>query len=201
MQQALRRALGELMQQYADLTGKLPPNLGDADNAMRDALQALGAGHDSDAAAGEQKAIEALQKGGRSMSMQMAQQFGRGQGDEQGDDQGDDEGQDGSGDQAGNQDGDGYGGQQYGNDRGRGTRPWDVPHGRAERRADDRRDPLGRPLREGTSGSDESGDVQVPEKMEEARTRAIQEELRRRDADRTRPQPELEYLERLLKQF
>jgi hypothetical protein len=203
VQQALRRALGELMQQYADLTGKLPPNLGDADTAMRDAIQALGQGHDKDAAAGEQKAIEALQKGGRSMSMQMAQQFGRSQGGDEGDDQGDEDGQDGNGDQAGQQDGNGngYGGQQYGQDRGRGTRPWDAPRGHADRRADDRRDPLGRPLREGTSGSDESGDVQVPEKMEEARTRAIQEELRRRDADRTRPQPELDYIERLLKQF
>ena len=92
------------------------------------------------------------------------------------------------------------GGQQYGRDNGRGTRPWDA-YGRADRRADDRRDPLGRPLKEGTSGSDESGDVQVPEKMEEARTRAIQEELRRRDGDRSRPQPELDYIERLLRQF
>jgi hypothetical protein len=56
-------------------------------------------------------------------------------------------------------------------------------------------------LREGTSGADESGDVQVPEQMEEARTRAIQEELRRRGADRGRPQQELDYIDRLLRQF
>ena len=37
--------------------------------------------------------------------------------------------------------------------------------------------------------------------MEEARTRAIQEELRRRGADRTRPQPELDYIDRLLKAY
>jgi hypothetical protein len=37
--------------------------------------------------------------------------------------------------------------------------------------------------------------------MEQARTRAIQEELRRREAERTRPQPELDYIDRLLKQF
>jgi hypothetical protein len=37
--------------------------------------------------------------------------------------------------------------------------------------------------------------------MEEARTRALQDELRRRGAERTRPQPELDYIDRLLKPF
>jgi hypothetical protein len=37
--------------------------------------------------------------------------------------------------------------------------------------------------------------------MERARTRAIQEELRRREAERSRPQPELEYFDRLLRQY
>ena len=46
-----------------------------------------------------------------------------------------------------------------------------------------------------------AGDVQVPEQMEEARTRALQEELRRRGADRTRTQQELDYIDRLLRQF
>jgi uncharacterized protein (TIGR02302 family) len=198
VQQALRRALGELMQQYGDLTGEIPPNLGEADTAMRDAGQALAQRRDPLAAGAEQKAIEALQKGGRSMSMQMAQQFGRS--GEEGDD-GDDGDQDGTGDQAGpSQDGSQSGGRDYGRDDGRGTRPWDRGHS-VDRRADDRRDPLGRPLREGTSGADESGDVRVPEEAEEARTRAIQEELRRRDADRQRPKPELDYIERLLKRF
>ena len=50
-------------------------------------------------------------------------------------------------------------------------------------------------------GADESGDVRVPDQMEQARTREIQEELRRRGADRTRPQPELDYIDRLLKPF
>lgn len=198
VQQALRLAVGELMQQFGDLTGEVPANLGDADKAMRDAQQALGQSRDGPAASAEQKAIEALQKGGQSMSMQLAQQFGRspGQKGEEGD--GDD--QEGNSDQAGSgQDGEGDN-PQFGTGEGRGTRPWD-PRGRADRRADERRDPLGRPLKEGTSGTEESGDVQVPEKMEEARSRAIQEELRRRDSDRGRPQYELDYIERLLKQF
>ena len=198
VQQALRRAVGEVMQQYGDLTGEIPPNLGEADTAMRDAGQALSQGRDPAAAGAQQRAIEALQKGGRSMSMQMAQQFGR-SGQDEGD--GDEEGDQDSGDQAGSsQDGTQPGGRQYGRDDGRGTRPWDRSRG-ADRRADDRRDPLGRPLQEGTSGADESGDVRVPEEAEAARTRAIQDELRRRDANRGRPQPELDYIERLLRRF
>ncbi len=206
VQQALRRALGELMQQYGDLTGKIPPNLGEADGAMRDAGQALAQNSDVPAAAAELKAIEALQKGGRSMSQQMAQQFGRGQQGEGDQGEGEEgEGEDGQGQMAGDQPGDGpgQGGDPRGGTRngpGRGDRPWNGSRS-VDRRADDRRDPLGRPLHEGTSGTDESGDVQVPEQMEEARTRAIQDELRRRGAERTRPQPELDYIDRLLKQF
>jgi uncharacterized protein (TIGR02302 family) len=193
VQQALRRALGELMQQYGDLTGDVPSNLSEADTAMRDSVQALGQSHDQAAAGAAQRAIEALQKGGRAMSQQMARQFGR-SGQEEGDQNGD-EGNDSLGMEG---DGSQPGGRQYG--PGPDGRPW-PGHGPGDRRADERRDPLGRPLRDGTSGMDESGDVRVPDQMEEARTRAIQEELRRRGAERSRPQPELDYIERLLKQF
>jgi len=41
----------------------------------------------------------------------------------------------------------------------------------------------------------------VPDQMEQARSRAIQDELRRRDADRARRQEERDYIERLLKPF
>ena len=39
VQQALRRALGELMQQFTDLSGEASPGLGEADQAMRDSLR------------------------------------------------------------------------------------------------------------------------------------------------------------------
>jgi hypothetical protein len=204
VQLALRRALGELMQQHGDLTGEVPPNLGEADQAMRDAAQALGEGNDPAAAAADRRAIEALQKGSRAMSQQMASMFG--QGDEDGD-QGDEGDQDGDGmgnqpgDQPGNQpgqNGNQWGGRQWG--PGRPDRPW-YGGRRVDRHADERRDPLGRLLKEGSGGLDESGLTQVPEEMEQARTRAIQEELRRRGADRTRPQPELDYIDRLLREF
>jgi hypothetical protein len=187
-QQALRRVLGVLMGQYGDLTGKVPESLNDADIAMRNAVQALDAGDDAAAAAAIQKAIAALQKGGRSMSQQLSQQFGRQP--DQGDDADGDEGDDGNGQMTGEAD-------------GRGSGPQDSRSGGwSGHRSADRRDPLGRPLREdGTGQSPADSGVRVPEQMEQARSRAIQEELRRREAEKNRPQPELDYLERLLQQF
>ncbi len=187
-QQAMRRALGELMQRFGDLTGQVPAPLSDADQAMRDAGQALAQGHDSAASADEQRAIEALQKGGREMGQQIARQFGTGQ-PQDGDDQ---DGQDG-------QSGQGYDDSQNRDRMTTGPQPGDQTSPGQRRSA--RRDPLGRPLREGTSGADESGSTAVPDSMEQARTRDIQEELRRRDADRTRPQSELDYIGRLLKSY
>lgn len=204
VQLALRRAVGELMQQYGDLTGEVPSNLGDADTAMREAAQAMGDARDGQAASAAQRAIAALQKGGQSMSQQMAQQFGPGQqpGDES-------DGQEGPG---GEEDGDGQGGsgQALGGDQPGGMQPGEKPgtgpgrgrngKSRSSRQSLDR-DPLGRQRGEGMSGTDESSEVQVPDQMEEARTRVLQEELRRRGAERSRPQEELDYIDRLLKQF
>jgi hypothetical protein len=185
VQQALRRSLGELMQQFGDLTGQVPPSLGEADAAMREAGKQLGEGNEAGAGESEQKAIEALQKGGREMGQAMAKQFGP------------PGGQDGS-----EQEGDGDGpmgltlhdGQDEG--QGQGWRQGPPPG-----RADSGRDPLGRRFGQGSSGTDESADVTVPEERERQRTQAIQEELRKRGAERTRPQMELDYIDRLLKQF
>ncbi len=67
------------------------------------------------------------------------------------------------------------------------------------RQADPRgRDPLGR----GNQGTGlETGGVVVPEEAEQQRSQAIQEELRRRGAQRERPQRELDYIDRLLRRF
>ena len=62
------------------------------------------------------------------------------------------------------------------------------------------RDPLGRSTGEGTDTNPNAGD-RLPEKMSRERAQAIEEELRRRDSDRTRPKEELDYLDRLLKSF
>jgi hypothetical protein len=63
------------------------------------------------------------------------------------------------------------------------------------------RDPLGRPVGEGHGGHDDGSETHIPGADNAARSRQIEQELRRRDSDRTRPQPELDYLDRLLKSF
>ena len=75
-QRALRRALGQMMQNFGDLTGKVPDQLSQADIAMDQANQALSAGKDADAGAAQQRAIDALKQGEQQMSQQMASSLG-----------------------------------------------------------------------------------------------------------------------------
>ena len=70
-------------------------------------------------------------------------------------------------------------------------------NGRA--RAQQNTDPLGRPLRGREYGDDVT--VKVPGEIDAQRARRILEELRKRFGESTRPQLELEYIERLLKDF
>ena len=185
VQQALRRSLGELMQQFGDLAGEIPPSLGEADQAMRDAGTALGLGRDKAAGESVQQAIEALQKGAQDMAQAMMKKFGPPQpGQGEGEGEGD----------AGLFGMTMPGGQQMG--RADGSQPGEP--GRADPRG---RDPLGRATGNGTAGADDAGDVTVPEERERQKALAIQEELRRREADKGRPRPELDYIERLLKPF
>ena len=60
-------------------------------------------------------------------------------------------------------------------------------------------DPLGR--KQGANGSQFGGNVKVPTQSELQRARNILLELRRRAGERGRPQQELDYIDRLLKQF
>jgi Domain of unknown function (DUF4175) len=171
-QRALRRALGELMQQFGDLTGEVPEALGRADQAMREAQEALREG--GDARDPQARAMRALQEGGRQMAQSMQRQFGAAQDDGQDGDDGDDM----AGDpQSGGE------GQDRAQAQGEG------------------RDPLGRRRTE-TGGSNEEGaDTRVPDEAELLRTRRIQEELRRRGAEKGRAVEELDYIDRLLKRF
>jgi uncharacterized protein (TIGR02302 family) len=61
------------------------------------------------------------------------------------------------------------------------------------------RDPLGR--NPPGQGDLDRGDVRIPEESEMHRSREILDELRRRAADRARPQLERDYIDRLLKRF
>ncbi len=185
VQRALRRALGELMQQHGDLTGKIPEFLGQADLAMRDAQGALADRHDDVAADAQQRAIAALQEGGQAMSQQLARQFGRERGRQQG---GGEPDQDASQGDEGDPTSD-----------GQAAGPADGSLGdQGDSKTGRNVDPFGRALHEGENGATDGGDTAVPETMEQARTRAVQEELRRRGADRLRPQDELDYIGRLL---
>jgi len=78
----------------------------------------------------------------------------------------------------------------------------DTPGNRAGRQQGDGRqgnDPLGRPLRSHDASDDLT--VKVPGEIDVQRVRRILEELRRRLGDPQRPQIELDYLERLLKDY
>jgi len=77
----------------------------------------------------------------------------------------------------------------------------DGPGNRAGRQQSGGRDsdPLGRPLRGREFGDDLT--VKIPGEMDVQRVRRILEELRRRLGDSQRPQIELDYIERLLKDY
>ena len=61
------------------------------------------------------------------------------------------------------------------------------------------RDPLGR--RSGSAGFEALEGVEIPDQMELRRAREILDELRQRRSERRRPPLELEYIDRLLRQF
>ncbi|GBR10936.1 DUF4175 domain-containing protein [Acetobacter oeni] len=183
-QHALMRATDELSQEFKELTGKTPPAFAKAQADMKDARHALAQNNDSQAVTAQQKALQDLRqsrqqmkqslqsKGGGSGATSFVPSFGGGHGS--GNDQS------GSGDSG--DDGD------DGSDEGSGS----------DQNAD--RDPLGRATGEGNdSGTNQGG--HIPDAMSRERAHEIEEELRRRDSDRTRPPQELEYLDRLLKSF
>lgn len=84
--------------------------------------------------------------------------------------------------------------------QGQGQGPGPGQPGRTgQARANNDTDPLGRPLRGRDYGDDVT--VKVPGEIDVQRARRILEELRKRLADPARPQLELDYIERLLKDF
>ncbi len=88
--------------------------------------------------------------------------------------------------------------QQMQQGQGQGQGPG-QPGRTGQARANQDTDPLGRPLRGRDYGDDVT--VKVPGEIDVQRARRILEELRKRFADPLRPQLELDYIERLLKDF
>lgn len=63
------------------------------------------------------------------------------------------------------------------------------------------RDPFGRQPGGATGGGETGDGVKIPSGAELRRTREILNELRRRSGERQRPEPELDYIERLIRRF
>ena len=145
--------------------------LGQAGEAMGDAQGQLGQGNADGAVDSQGRALDALRRGAQSMAQAMQQQ---GQ-------------QQGMG---------GPGGPSSG-------RPGRAGRYGQQRRADQETDPLGRPLHgrdyDGDCGRD--GRSCLPGEIDAQRARRILDELRRRFGELARPQLELDYIERLLKDY
>ena len=170
-QRALRRALDALKQGVAQSGHAPPAKLDEAGRDMEEAAGALAGNDDPTARDAVGRAIAALQQGGQAMAK-------------------DQQGQSGS---AGLQLS-----LQPGGQSGQGTE--EGEDGSGDGHLGGRRDPFGRQV-DGNGTAADDPDLRVPDEMERGRSRAIQEELRRRGADRGRPKGELDYIDRLLKPF
>lgn len=83
---------------------------------------------------------------------------------------------------------------------GDGDQPGDGPgNAKGRQQAGPGNDPLGRPMHH--DGFNDDYSVKIPGEIDVQRVRRILEELRRRLADPARPQIELDYIERLLKDY
>ena len=79
-QEALRRALGEMMRQLGDALGEIPQPLGNAEQSMRGAVESLERGEPSEATGPQGEALDQMQQGMQSMVEAMMQQMGQGSG-------------------------------------------------------------------------------------------------------------------------
>jgi uncharacterized protein (TIGR02302 family) len=79
-QEALRRALGELMAAIGEAGAQIPRALGEAELAMRTARDALQEGQPGAALDPEAQALDQLRQGGQAMMQEMQRMYGQGQG-------------------------------------------------------------------------------------------------------------------------
>jgi len=76
-QEALRRALGELMRRLGEMAGQIPGALGQAERAMRDAVGAFNRDALGDALDAQSRALDLLRQGRQAMLEGLRQQLGR----------------------------------------------------------------------------------------------------------------------------
>jgi len=74
-QDALRYTLGQLMLEADEVLGKIPGNMGEAEQAMRRSGEALGQGSAQSALPQQEQAIEALEEAQRQMASSLAQRY------------------------------------------------------------------------------------------------------------------------------
>ncbi len=170
-QQALRDRMEEMRRSMRQ-RGADQKEFGDAEDAMREAEGALGQGKDGEAVDAQGRALEAMRKGGEGLSRQM-QQEGRGMGE------GD---PDGDPNQMADGPDSGQSGQQQADGQGNGDR-----------------DPLGRSKPPPDSQDRAKLNDDGSRTAAEERARSLIGELRRRLGEVARPQAEIDYLQRLLK--
>ena len=80
-QEALRRALGELMRRMGEAGMEIPRALGQAEMQMRNARGALEQGQPGDAAGAQAQAVDSMQRAGQAMMEQLQEQMARQQGE------------------------------------------------------------------------------------------------------------------------
>ncbi len=151
-QEALRRALKDLIHEAEEKLGKAPDSLGKAETSMGKSSEALGDERPGDSIPHQEEAIQHLKDGAQQLGQQMIQLLEQMTG---------------------------------------------------MRFSQGRTDPLGRPMgpEEGGASLSPEERVKVPSEFEQRRIDEILKTLRERSSDYTRPQEEIDYLRRLLKQF
>lgn len=159
-QEALRKALGDVMLGFDSMIDSIPEALGRAERAMRRATEALRGGQTDAAVEAQTEALQNLRSGAQDGAQQMARRMGPGMGP----------------------------GRLF------GQRP-PLPTG-----GQPGRDPFGRPS-DGGTGFSANDKVKIPDAMDLRQAHDIVRELRRRAGERSRPQLERDYIDRLLRQF
>jgi len=76
-QEALRRALGEIMRRFGEMTGQIPDPLGRAEQDMGQATGALNRDAPGEAADAQSQALDQLRQGREAMMQQLRNQFGQ----------------------------------------------------------------------------------------------------------------------------
>lgn len=182
VQRALQSVARLLNDDIKSLTGKTMDGLVKADKDMKAARQALASAQDEPTEIAIRKVLKDLAETGQQMS---EAQKGKAHG----------------GGPLALLPTMGTGGHEQGGAHKRGTSQSEGDDDESDGQSGDKsdRDPLGRKMGKGHSGADTDGTVPDADSREKARE--IERELRRRDADRTRPQSELDYLDRLLKSY